>query len=259
MESIANLFESFKTIFYFKFFGLGKAISGSVKFGRFWGSLNSFEFELYSNCAVRHCAGWACLSVPRRHAASLTPLPPAPRRWHRAPLAPGPTCQPRRAASRVPRCPLLFASPPPPHARSATSDSAAWSHSDPVVRLPHSSPRTRLSSPPSPPPTCLPHRFHRWRPPPPLWFPSKHHCLRRFTMRPFNPPPLSPYEATLTFLLPHRHCRVVPPSPLELPPRRRTPPPEASSTASRPRHRSGELQPRPPCLTPSLWPLQAHR
>jgi hypothetical protein len=35
--------------------------------------------------------------------------------------------------------------------------------------------------------------------------------LRRFTVRPFHPPLLSPFEAALTFLLPHRHCRVVPP------------------------------------------------
>jgi hypothetical protein len=31
MENVVHLFESFKTIFYFKNFGLGKAIFGSVK------------------------------------------------------------------------------------------------------------------------------------------------------------------------------------------------------------------------------------
>jgi hypothetical protein len=43
------------------------------------------------------------------------------------------------------------------------------------------------------------------------------HCLRirlsGFTLRPFHPRSLSPFEVALTFLLPHRHCRVVPPSP----------------------------------------------
>jgi hypothetical protein len=32
MKKVAHLFEIFKTIFYFKFFRLGKAVSGSVKF-----------------------------------------------------------------------------------------------------------------------------------------------------------------------------------------------------------------------------------
>jgi hypothetical protein len=53
----------------------------------------------------------------------------------------------------------------------------------------------------------------RHRRTPPLWFPSERHRLRRFTVRPFHPPLLSPFEAALTFPLPHRHYRVVPPSP----------------------------------------------
>jgi hypothetical protein len=32
MEKVVHLFEIFKTIFYFKFFRLGKAVFGSVKY-----------------------------------------------------------------------------------------------------------------------------------------------------------------------------------------------------------------------------------
>jgi hypothetical protein len=35
MEKVVQLFEIFKTIFYFKFFELGKAVFGMVKFERF--------------------------------------------------------------------------------------------------------------------------------------------------------------------------------------------------------------------------------
>jgi hypothetical protein len=42
---------------------------------------------------------------------------------------------------------------------------------------------------------------------------SEHHRLRRFTVRPSHPSPLSPIVATLTFPLPHRHCRDVTPLP----------------------------------------------
>jgi hypothetical protein len=69
------------------------------------------------------------------------------------------------------------------------------------------------SSPPSPPPTCLPRRLPPPETPPPLRFPSERHRLHHITVRPFHPPQLSPVEAALTFPLPHRHYRVVPPSP----------------------------------------------
>jgi hypothetical protein len=67
--------------------------------------------------------------------------------------------------------------------------------------------------PPSPPPTCLPHRFPPPETPAPLRFPFNRHCLRCMTVRPSHPPPLSPIYAASTFPLPHRHCTVTPPSP----------------------------------------------
>jgi hypothetical protein len=70
-----------------------------------------------------------------------------------------------------------------------------------------------LELPPSPLPTRLPRQLPPPETPPPLWFPSECHRLRRFTVRPSHPPLLSPIEAALTFPLLHQHCRVVPPSP----------------------------------------------
>jgi hypothetical protein len=53
----------------------------------------------------------------------------------------------------------------------------------------------------------------RRRPPLPLRFSSERHRCRRFTVRPFHLPSLSPFEAALTFPLLHRHCKVVRPTP----------------------------------------------
>jgi hypothetical protein len=63
---------------------------------------------------------------------------------------------------------------------------------------------------------CPPHWLPPPETPPPLRFPYERHCLRRFTVRPSHPPPLSPFQAALTFPLLHPHCRVVPPSPLAI-------------------------------------------
>jgi hypothetical protein len=54
MEKVVHLFESFKTIFLFNFFYLGKAIFEVVKN---MNDLNWFEFdfELKSIAAARHC------------------------------------------------------------------------------------------------------------------------------------------------------------------------------------------------------------
>jgi hypothetical protein len=70
-----------------------------------------------------------------------------------------------------------------------------------------------ISSPPSPPPTCLPHQLPPPDTPPPLWSSFERHRLRRFTVRPSHLPPLSPFEAALTFPLPRPHYRAVPPLP----------------------------------------------
>jgi hypothetical protein len=41
MDKVVHLFESLKTIFYFKFFGVGKAVFGSVEI---WKILKWFAF-----------------------------------------------------------------------------------------------------------------------------------------------------------------------------------------------------------------------
>jgi hypothetical protein len=92
--------------------------------------------------------------------------------------------------------------------------------------------------------------------PPSLLFPFERHRLHRFTVRPpichhcphLRSPSSSLFCTDTAGSCLHRH------RPPKLPPRRRTPLPEAYSTASLSCRRSGELHPRLSCLAPSLWP-----
>jgi hypothetical protein len=143
------------------------------------------------------------------------------------------------AASPAPRRLPLFTGPPPPRMHAAAdptpppspSPSTAWhARADPPP-LPHPASTSKadgrhplllfvvllstvleLELPP------LLHRLsvcltssHHWKP---LRFPSECHRLCRFTVRPSHSPLLSLIEVALTFPLLHRHCRVVPASPL---------------------------------------------
>jgi hypothetical protein len=237
--------------------------------------LNRFKIEFKPRPGTVR-AGPACrrpIAVLPRFSLFL----PHPTADHRAPLPPGPTRQSCNASSpALRRSPQFTQQRPHPrpmaggHCRPRPSPRSAnrraWGLSLPFsflraaprgpppppfplcsprtpidlekTSVTHSAPRSHLtsSSPPSPP-MCPPHRLPPPETPPPLQFPSERHHRRRFTLRPFHPPSLSPFEAALTFLLLHRHCRVVPPChrPPELPHCRRTPPPEASSTTSMPR------------------------
>jgi hypothetical protein len=284
---------------------MGRYLLNQPKFGGIQIPFEPFEYFWIGlkprlNRPTQNCAGRARLLVPCRRAASLTPLPPAPRRWHRAPLPPDPPVS--RAAPCYPHPTALSYSPPPsPWARTASFDRTAWSHSDPVIRLPTPPPPLFLSfslrrvERPSRPPflprapakskkSPTPHSapfYARAQSPPPLL----HHlraCLtssrHRTPLLLSGPHPSATASAASRWDPPicHRCPHLRPPSPSlfrahttgsclhchrpsELSPHRRTPPPEASSTASTSCHRSGELHPQPPCTAPSLWPPWAHR
>jgi hypothetical protein len=122
-----------------------------------------------------------------------------------APSPPSPS-----ATQQHPEAPLLF--PSLPHTTEVLEKPPVATRS-PFSPFSSRSRPSWISSPPSPPPTCLPHRLPPPETPPPLRFSSERHRLRRFTVRPSHPPPLSPIEVDLTFPLSHRHYRATPPSP----------------------------------------------
>jgi hypothetical protein len=177
----------------------------------------------------------------------------------------GPRCRPAPPVSRAaPRCPcpvtlpcspahlhrervLLPPTAPPGAIPAPRSDCLTLLRSAPEPELERPSFSTTYA------PTSLASPTED--PPPPLRFPSEHHRLRRFTVRPSHPPPLSPFEDTLTFPLPRRHCRVVLPSPpatrAPTPPMnavaRSIPPPPPRCAAARVSSTPDRLARRPPC------------
>jgi hypothetical protein len=127
----------------------------------------------------------------------LRPRRPEPFRPHGPPADPPPISlflPPSRGTSEptLPPFPSLLS----PRASRFGEDAGAS-----LRFVSHLSPSS--SSPPSPPPTRLPHRLPPSETPPPLRFPSERHSLRRCTVRPSHPLPLSQFEAVLTFPLPH--------------------------------------------------------
>jgi hypothetical protein len=82
----------------------------------------------------RHYVARACLSAPRRHAASLFSLPPTPHRWWPGPVATRPhlSAAPHHVKHAPPPSPVH--QPASTASARTTSDRAAGSHPDPMVR-----------------------------------------------------------------------------------------------------------------------------
>jgi hypothetical protein len=144
-----------------------------------------------------------------------TALPCSPARLHHEHALPLLTAPPRAIPTPRPSLSPIFLPPrgtePPPPISLSCSPSRTRRFGEVTgaslrsILCPHSS----LSSPPSPPPTCQPHRL----PPPgtpPLWFPPEHH----------RHPPLSvsttarslsvQMDSPLTFSLLPQHCWATP-------------------------------------------------
>jgi hypothetical protein len=99
-----------------------------------FGSVNIVEF--ISNRAGYHCAGQACMSAPRRRAASLFSLPPAPR-------GPHPTTSPVRQPVPTVRVSCRLRQPPksrPPPRQAPPLSFFSRLHADTPTPMPTPSP-----------------------------------------------------------------------------------------------------------------------
>jgi hypothetical protein len=173
-------------------------------------------------------------------------------------LPPSPVRQPASATSVCPTLPGAIPTPRPalpitvPGALYLSHFPPSTRHrTDPPPHFPsHVLPRapTELKNPPAPHSAL----FYARAP-----FSPRHllHCQCRFTVRPFHPPPLSPFEAALTLPLPHQHSWVMPP----LPPATGAPSPPMNAAARSILHRLYAAPPLgfapPPTTLPGVHPV----